>query len=332
VQTFVVTGGAGLIGANIVAALNRRGQTDILVVDHLNHPDKEANLRRLRYRDYLDRDAFRAAAHAGKMAAPTTLFHLGACSATTESRADYLDDNNTAYTRELCEWSLAHGTRFVYASSAATYGDGERGYDDADAVTPALQPLNLYGWSKHKFDLWALERGLLGRIVGLKYFNVFGPGEDHKGDMRSVVHKAHAQILEKGRLQLFRSHRPGYGDGQQDRDFVCVEDAARVTLFFHDHPEIGGLFNCGTGKARTWLDLGRAIFAAMDREPQIDFVDMPPTLRDKYQYHTQAQTAKLRATGCPVPATRLEDAVARYVRGWLAKPTAERRLADGSAG
>ena len=325
-QTFIVTGGAGLIGANIVAGLNRRGIHNILVVDDLNHPDKVANLNRLQFQDYLDKDDFRAAVRAGRIAPPTTLFHLGACSATTETRQDYLDDNNTACTRELCEWSLAHGTRFVYASSAATYGEGERGYDDADTVTTALQPLNLYGWSKQKFDVWALGQGLLNRIVGLKYFNVFGPGEDHKGEMRSVVHKAHTQILDSGRLQLFRSHRPGFGDGEQDRDFVYVEDAARVTLFFHDHPEIGGLFNCGTGKARTWLALARAIFTAMDREPAIDFIDMPPALRDKYQYHTQAETAKLRATGCPVPATPLEDAVFRYVRGWLAKPSAERRL------
>lgn len=325
-RRIIVTGGAGLIGANIVAKLNQRGETDILIVDHLSHPDKDANLRRLRYRDYLDKDAFRMALRAGKIATPATLFHLGACSATTETRADYLADNNTAYTRELCEWALANGSRFIYASSAATYGDGERGYDDADAVTPSLQPLNLYGWSKHTFDLWALERGLLGRIAGLKYFNVFGPGEDHKGDMRSVVHKAHAQIVETGRLQLFRSHRPGYANGGQDRDFVSVDDAARATLFFHDHPDVGGLFNCGTGKARTWVDLARAIFAAMEREPRIDFVDMPATLRDKYQYHTQAETAKLRATGCPVPATPLEDAVARYVRDWLAKPVDERRF------
>lgn len=322
--TFIVTGGAGLIGANIVAALNRRGETDILVVDHLNHPDKDANLRRLQFRDYLDKDAFRALVRAGKLAAPTTLFHLGACSSTTEAREEYLEDNNTGCTRELCEWSLEHGTRFVYASSAATYGDGELGYDDADTATPSLRPLNLYGWSKHKFDVWALERGLFDRIVGLKYFNVFGPGEDHKGDMRSVVHKAHAQILATGRLQLFRSHRPGYGDGGQDRDFVFVGDAAATTLFFHDHARGGGLFNCGTGRARTWLDLAKAVFAAMDRVPAIDFIDMPSVLRDKYQYHTQAETAKLRAAGAPVPATGLEEAVARYVRHWLAKPAGMR--------
>lgn len=329
--SFIVTGGAGLIGANLVAALNRRGESSILLVDHLNHPDKEANLRRLRFRDYLDKQAFRLALRDGRIDPPTTLFHLGACSSTTEMRLDYLEDNNTACTRELCAWCLGRGVRFIYASSAATYGAGERGYDDDDAVTPRLQPLNPYGWSKQRFDLWALERGLFDRIVGLKYFNVYGPGEDHKGDMRSLVHKAHAQILATGRLQLFRSHRPDYRDGEQDRDFVAVEDAVRTTLHFHDHPDRGGLFNCGTGRARTWLDLAHALFAALGRPPAVEFIDMPDALRDKYQYHTQAETAKLKAAGAPVPDTPLEEAVARYVRLWLSRPAAQRAFAAPSA-
>ena len=315
---FIVTGGAGLIGSNVVRELNRRGEENILVVDHLNHPGKEANLRRLRHADYLDREAFREAVRAGRIAPPKAIFHLGACSSTTETNQAYLDDNNTGCTRELCEWALSCGARFVYASSAATYGGGELGYDDADdAVTRRLQPLNLYGWSKQKFDLWAMDTGAMGRIAGLKFFNVFGPGEEHKGAMRSVVHKAYGQILRTGRLQLFKSHRPDYADGCQDRDFVYVKDAARVMLFFLDHPEANGLFNCGTGRARTWRDLARAIFRAMDREPSIEFIDMPETLRDKYQYHTQAATAKLRAAGCEPASTPLEDAVDDYVRGYL---------------
>ncbi len=323
-EAIIVTGGAGLIGANIVAALNRRGEDNILIVDHLNHQDKEANLTRLHFRDYLDRDQFRLAVRKGQIKPPKTVFHLGACSSTTETSEEYLDDNNTAYTRELCEWCLTENVRFIYASSAATYGDGTLGYSDSDEVTPNLEPLNLYGWSKQKFDLWALERGLLKDIVGLKYFNVFGPGEDHKGDMRSVVHKAHAQIEATGRLALFRSLRPEFADGEQQRDFVYVGDAAEVTLFFHDQREVGGLFNCGTGRAQTWLDLARAIFAAMGREPQINFVDMPENLRDKYQYHTQATTEKLAGTGCPLPATPLVDSVRRYVQEWLQRPTGER--------
>lgn len=316
---FIVTGGAGLIGSNLVAALNARGFDDILVADHLNHPLKEKNLARLRFSRYLDREAFRAALRAGEIAPAATLFHLGACSSTTETNQSYLDDNNTGTTRELCEWCLAHGTRFIYASSAATYGDGEKGYCDDDAVTPDLQPLNLYGWSKQKFDLIALREGWLRKIAGLKYFNVFGPGEGHKGEMRSVVHKAYHQIRETGAFSLFRSHRPDYADGGQVRDFVYVKDAVAVTLFFHDHPEASGLFNCGTGKARSWLDLLTAVYAAMGREPVISFSDMPAHLRDKYQYFTEADTRKLRASGCDHAFTPLEEAVRDYVRGYLEK-------------
>lgn len=318
-ERYIVTGGAGLIGSNLVAALNARGVSDILVTDHLNHPLKERNLARLRYARYLDRAAFRSALRAGELAPAATLFHLGACSSTTETNQPYLDDNNTGYTRELCEWCLGSGTRFIYASSAATYGEGEKGYCDDDAVTPTLRPLNLYGWSKQKFDLTALERGWLKRIAGLKYFNVFGPGEAHKGEMRSVIHKAYHQIRETGSFSLFRSHRPDYADGGQVRDFVYVKDAVAVTLFFHDHPEVSGLFNCGTGRARSWLDLLRAVYAAMGREPRISFVDMPEHLRDKYQYFTEADTRKLRAAGCGHAFMPLEDAVRDYVQGYLEK-------------
>ena len=311
---FIVTGGAGLIGSNVVRELNARGETDILIVDHLNHPGKQANLDRLDYADYLDRDVFRETLRAGRVAAPAGLFHLGACSSTMETDEAYLDDNNTGYTQELCQWCLARGTRFVYASSAATYGDGALGYSDDDDVTPRLQPLNLYGWSKQKFDVWALRQGLLDRIAGLKYFNVYGPGEDHKGDMRSVVNKSYAIIRDTGRIPLFKSYRPDFADGEQDRDFVYVKDAAKVTLWLYDHPEANGLFNCGTGQARTWVDLAKALFAAMGRDPAIDFVEMPAALRDKYQYHTEADMRKLRAAGCDVAFRPLEEAVADYVR------------------
>lgn len=323
----IVTGGAGLIGANLVAALNQRGETSILVVDHLNHPHKEANLARLKFRDFMDKREFRENLHSGKIAPVKTLFHLGACSSTTETSLPYLEDNNTQYTRDLCQWSLAQGARFIYASSAATYGAGEQGYCDDDKVTPHLKPLNLYGWSKHNFDLWALQKGLLDSIVGLKYFNVFGPGEDHKEGMRSLVHKAYDQILETGKLQLFRSLRPEFRDGEQVRDFVAVEDAVQTTLFFHDQPHVNGLFNCGTGRARTWLDLAHALFSAMGRTPQIEFIDLPEQLRESYQYHTEADTLKLAAGGAPVPHTSLEKAVARYVRLWLSRPVEKRVFA-----
>lgn len=314
----IVTGGAGLIGSNIVRQLNARGETDILVVDHLGgNALKQRNLQAIQYAAYMERDVFRAAVRVGQIEPPAVFYHLGACSSTTETDEAFLEDNNTGYTREMCEWCLAHGTRFVYASSAATYGDGSQGYSDDERVIPTLKPLNLYGWSKQRFDLWLLAEKLTGRVAGLKYFNVFGPGEDHKGDMRSVVSKSYAVVRDTGRMSLFKSDRPDYADGCQDRDFVYVKDAAAVTVWLGDHPEVNGIFNCGTGHARTWLDLANALFAALGKEPQIDFIDMPEKLRGKYQYHTEAEMAKLRAAGCDVPFRPLEDAVRDYVEAHL---------------
>lgn len=314
---FIVTGAAGFIGTNLVKALNEKGADDVLVVDHLDDDGKRRNLEGLRFRDYLDKSDFRRAFQEGAIDPVTTVFHMGACSSTTETDEAYLTDNNFVYTRELCEWCLSKGVRFIYASSAATYGDGTLGYSDNDAVTPQLAPLNLYGRSKQMFDLWALEKGLLDRITGLKYFNVYGPHEDHKGDMRSVVNKAYGQVLDTGEIRLFKSCRPEYADGEQDRDFVYVGDAVNVTLFFHEHPDASGLFNCGAGRARTWLDLARAVFSAMDKPARIRMVDMPEAIRDKYQYHTQADVGKLRRAGFTAPFRSIEDGVHEYVTGYL---------------
>jgi ADP-L-glycero-D-manno-heptose 6-epimerase len=320
-QSFIVTGAAGFIGSNLAAALNRRGHADLTLVDHLDAGGLKArNIEGLIYSRFLDKAEFRAALRAGDIAPVTGVLHLGACSSTTQMDEAYLDDNNVAYTRELCEWSLNHGARFVYASSAATYGDGSRGYSDAAEAVPGLEPLNPYGWSKQRFDLWALNSGRLPLIAGVKYFNVYGPREDHKGDMRSVIHKAYRQILDTGGLQLFRSHRPGIRDGEQRRDFVYVRDAVNVTLFLLDHPEANGLFNCGTGEARTWLDLTRALFRAMGREPRILFVDMPEAIRERYQYFTEADLTRLRAAGYAQPFTSIEAGVRDYVETWLSRP------------
>lgn len=313
----IVTGGAGFIGSNLVAALNARGIDNILVVDRLGTSDKWKNLVGLRFEDLIDKDEFRTSLHLGKLPRPATVFHMGACSATTETDASYLADNNYRVTRELLEWSLAEGIRFVYASSAATYGDGSLGYSDEDAVTPTLAPLNMYGFSKHMLDLWALRHGYLDQVVGLKFFNVYGPREDHKGDMRSVVHKAYGQIVDEGVVRLFRSHRPDYRDGEQLRDFVYVRDAVEVCLYFADHPDRNGLFNVGTGTCRTWNDLAHAVFAAVGRDPRIEYIDMPDHLRAKYQYRTQADSAKLTAAGYDRPFTSLEDGVKDYVETWL---------------
>ncbi len=310
----VVTGGAGFIGRNIVAELNAAGRDNILIVDELGQDDKWRNLVGLSYMDYLDKDDFRFAARHDALGDVEAIVHMGACSATTERNAAYLADNNYRYTVELCEWCLQHGARFIYASSAATYGDGAQGYDDDPARLPELRPLNMYGYSKHMFDLWAWKRGLLDRIAGLKFFNVYGPGETHKGDMRSVVHKACGQILADGKVRLFKSYKPEYRDGEQRRDFLYVKDAAEVVRFLLENPELGGLFNCGSGQARTWNDLARAVFTALGREPVIEYIEMPDTLRDRYQYRTEADTTRLRAAGYGTPFSSLEDGVAEYVR------------------
>lgn len=313
----IVTGGAGFIGRNLVAELNRRGETDILLVDQLGEAAKWKNLVGLEYEDYIDKVDFRNAVYEDAIEDAEAVLHMGACSSTTEEDADYLADNNYAYTRELCEWCRNRGIRFVYASSAATYGDGSHGYLDTDDVTPALEPLNMYGYSKHMFDLWALKNGLFSSIVGLKYFNVYGPHEDHKDDMRSMVHKAYGQIRDTGTVRLFRSHRPEYADGEQKRDFVFVGDAVDQTLWYLDHPEVGGLFNCGTGTARSWNDLAAAVFAAMGLEPNIQYIDMPDILREKYQYFTEADMTKTRGAGYTQAPTPLQDGVRQYVAEYL---------------
>ena len=315
----VVTGGSGFIGSNVVKELNRRGEERILVVDELVSDDRWKNLRGLKFEDIWLSGKFREAFRADQLPAVKAVYHLGACSATTETNANYLLDNNYQYTRELCEWCLKRAARFVYASSAATYGDGAQGYSDADAATPTLLPLNMYGMSKHLFDLWALRNGLLGKIAGLKYFNVYGPGEDHKGDMRSVIHKAYGQIREGGAVKLFKSYRPDYKHGEQVRDFVFVKDAVDMTLFCGENPKASGLFNCGTGQARSWNDLAQATFAAMKLEPRVEYIEMPPALRSKYQYFTQAEMGKIRAAGYAQAFTSLEDGIREYVQGYLAK-------------
>lgn len=314
---FIVTGGAGFIGSNLVAALNKRGHSDITIVDHLNHEAKKANLSRLTHAAFVDKGEFTSRLLTGQLGMFDCLFHLGACSSTLELDETYLQKNNVEYTQHLCDWSLANGVRFIYASSAATYGDGSLGYSDRHNLIPSLRPLNPYGQSKQRFDLWALESGKLDRIVGLKYFNVYGPGEDHKEAMRSLVHKAYHQIVATGSMTLFRSHRPDYRDGEQVRDFIYVDDAVAMTLFFYDHPELHGMYNVGTGRARSWADLARALFVAMGKKPEITFVDIPEAIRDRYQYHTQAEMEKLTSAGYTQATASIESGVERYVKEWL---------------
>jgi len=317
----VVTGGAGFIGSAFVWRLNLEGIDNIVIVDRLGTEEKWKNLVNRRFADFLHKDEFlRLLIKDDLPFRPRAIVHMGACSSTTERDADYLLENNFHYSCRLAEWALRKRCRFVYASSAATYGDGRLGFDDGDDVTPTLRPINMYGYSKQLFDLWVLRRKAEERIAGIKFFNVFGPNEHHKGDMASVVFKAFHQIRREGRVRLFKSYRAEYPDGGQKRDFVYVKDAVEVMRWLLDHPDINGLFNLGTGQARTWNDLIGAVFAALGREPAIDYIDMPPGLDAQYQYFTEAKMDKIRAMGCPATFRPLEEAVQDYVTGHLAQP------------
>lgn len=313
----VVTGGAGFIGSALVYELNRRGVTGIRVVDSVDHPEKENNLSHLTYQEFSDKDKFIWEVSTRAVKGVKTIFHMGACSSTTETNETYLHENNFEYTRDLATFALENEIRFIYASSAATYGDGMQGYADDESALQTLKPLNLYGESKQRFDLWARKQGILNRIVGLKYFNVFGPNEYHKGDMQSLVRKGFQQIQDTGKIRLFKSYKPEYGDGEQVRDFIYIRDAVAMTMFFFDHGGIGGIFNVGTGVARNWNDLANALFAAMGREPEIEYIDMPDSIRSQYQYHTCAKMSKIREAGYDHPIMKLEDGIKDYLRNYL---------------
>ncbi len=318
----LVTGAAGFIGSALISALNERGISQIVAADFLGEDEKWRNLAPLDFEDYVEADRLiadlgRDPDHHGRFAA---CFHLGACSSTTVRDASYVMQNNFGYTKSLCRWALNAGTRFVYASSAATYGDGAAGMDDRTTDLRVFRPLNLYGYSKQLFDLYAAKEEILGDIVGIKYFNVFGPNEYHKGDMRSLVCKAYEQIRETGTMRLFKSYRPEYPDGGQQRDFVYVKDAVQMSLHLAQNEEAGGLYNIGSGEARTWLDLAHALFKAMELPPRIEFIEMPESIRGQYQYHTRADISKIRETGYLAPMTSLEAAVADYVGNYL-KPS-----------
>ena len=313
-QKIIVTGGAGFIGSAVVWRLNELGFEDILIADRLDDTDKWRNLVPLRFADYID--GYDLLETLDDLKDVKTVFHLGACSSTTETDADYMIRNNYQYTQDLADWSVRNGVRFVYASSAATYGDGSAGMNDGIESLNRLRPLNVYGYSKHMFDQYAARAGMFDRIVGLKYFNVFGPNEDHKGDMRSLVNKAFGQISSTGKLQLFKSSNPDYADGEFGRDFVYVKDAVDMTLFFMEN-KIGGLFNVGSGRMNTWNALADAIFKALDLPKNVEFVEMPEKLRDRYQYHTKADLTRIRNAGYAAETTELEAAVGDYVRKYL---------------
>ncbi|MFH1037616.1 MAG: ADP-glyceromanno-heptose 6-epimerase [PVC group bacterium] len=317
-EKIVVTGGAGFIGSALVWKLNQMGEDDILIVDSLDSGDKWRNLAGLRFADYLEKDDFLQLVTAEKLPdSVEMIFHFGACSSTTEADMRYLMKNNYEYSKSLAAHALRAGVRFMYASSAATYGDGSGGYIDDESAIGGLRPLNGYGFFKHLFDLHARREGWLDRITGLKFFNVFGPNEYHKGSMRSMVCKGYEQIRAKGKINLFHSYREGYLDGEQERDFIYVKDAVEMVVFLYGQPELHGLFNIGSGTGRTWNELAAALFNVMQIRRQIQYVPIPEEIRETYQYHTRAEMEKLRRAGYEKVVTPLPEAVADYVTEYL---------------
>jgi ADP-L-glycero-D-manno-heptose 6-epimerase len=314
----VVTGGAGFIGSAIVWRLNQMGETKIIIVDELGTDEKWKNLVPLKFDDFVHKDDFISMILEGEIPFEiNSIIHMGANSSTTEKNADLLFTNNYLYSKELAKYCLGKDIRFVYASSAATYGDGSLGFDDEESKLGTLRPLNMYGYSKQLFDQWSERNGIFNKIVGLKYFNVYGPNEYHKGDMRSVVHKAFEQVRDTGKVRLFKSLNPKYKDGEQIRDFIFIKDAVEMTLFFLDKPKINGLFNVGTGKARTWNDLVTALFKALNKPVNIEYIDLPKHLENKYQYFTEARIDKIKKAGYNTPFNSLEYGVTDYVKSYL---------------
>jgi ADP-L-glycero-D-manno-heptose 6-epimerase len=312
----VLTGGAGFIGSCFLWRLNQEGISDIIVVDDLDSPEKKRNLQEKKFQDYIQKDDFLSLVKKDKLPKPEFVVHMGACSSTTLTDEDYFIKNNYEYSKILAQWALEKKAPFQYASSAATYGSGGFGYSDSDENTKRLKPLNLYGYYKQLFDLWVLDENLSDKVTGLKFFNVFGPNEYHKEDMRSVICKAFPQVRDEGRLRLFKSYREGYADGEQKRDFVYIKDTVEIMYYLFCNPKITGIFNLGTGKARSWNDLAKAMFDALGKESVIEYIEMPESLKEKYQYFTQADMTKLKEAGCALKFRTLEEAVKDYI-GYL---------------
>jgi len=325
---FLVTGGAGFIGSNVVASLNEVGGDDVAVNDLLGSDDKWRNLQKRRLADVVPPADLFDWLDGRRLDA---VIHMGAISDTTARDGDAVIENNFRLSLRLLDWCTETRTPLIYASSAATYGDGAQGFvdDNAPAALARLRPMNLYGWSKHLFDLAVIDRAQKGarlppQWVGLKFFNVFGPNEYHKGEMRSLVAKRFDDAKAGKPIVLFKSHRAGIADGEQRRDFIYVDDAVAVVRWLIDTPKVCGIFNVGTGKAGSFRDLITAMLAALGRAPDIEYVDMPPSIRDSYQYFTQASVENLRRAGYNAGFTPLADAVKRYVQSYLDTPDSYR--------
>lgn len=315
-KKILVTGGAGFIGSAVVKCLNEQGKTNLIIADNIASTEKWRNLVGKQFDDILHKNTLfeRLKENEWDLEA---IFHLGACSSTVEMDGNYLLENNYRYSVRLAEYALERGVRFIYASSAATYGDGAKGFVDEEENIEELEPLNMYGYSKQLFDLWLKKRGLLGEVTGLKYFNVYGPNEYHKGRMGSAILKMVPDVLQKGVIRLFKSTEPArFADGDQVRDFIYVKDVAAMTVSLLEK-EVYGLYNIGSGRASSWNELARAVIKALDRKASIDYIEMPEDLKGKYQNYTKAEMSKWKEKGLLLPRYSLEDAVIDYVRNYV---------------
>jgi len=314
----ILTGGAGFIGSCFLAKLNKKGINDVVVVDHLDESGNSRNLEGKKYTDYVEKDEFLKRVIENRLPRASYVVLMGACSSTILTDEAYYMKNNYEYSKTLAKWAFSNDIPFMYASSAATYGDGSLGYSDDNETTRKLKPLNFYGNSKQLFDLWILDNDYEDKATGLKFFNVFGPNEYHKDEMMSVICKRFKDVRDKGVIKLFKSYRKDYKDGEQKRDFVYVKDCIDVMWYLFKNPKVTGIFNLGTGKARSWNDIANAMFAALDEKTNIEYIEMPEYIRPRYQYFTEAKMGKLKEAGCDVEFRPLEDSIKDYIGRYLA--------------
>ncbi|HQL64373.1 MAG TPA: ADP-glyceromanno-heptose 6-epimerase [bacterium] len=315
----VITGGMGFIGSAVVWEMNNSGIDNLIIVDSPSTNNSWKNLVNIRFADIIDKNTFIKKIEENKINYLIEgIIHMGACADTTENRVDYLLENNFQYTKKLATWAINNNCRFLYASSAATYGNGPDFADDEEKIY-LLKPLNIYGYSKHLFDIWAYRNNLLKQIAGIKFFNVFGPNEYHKGEMRSVIHKKFYEIMETGKANLFKSYKPQYKDGEQKRDFIYIKDAVKIIMFIYKNKSINGIFNAGTGIARSFNDIAKTIFSILGKKENIQYIDMPDNIRNSYQYFTQADVKKIRSAGYKETFLSLEESIQDYIKNYLLK-------------
>lgn len=317
---YIVTGAAGLIGSAVVAKLNSEGINDILIVDKIKESESWKNLRPLAFADYCEKEELLELIGPKRKKLPkkiTGIVHLGASSSTTVTDVSFLMENNYKYTQKLAEFALEEDIRFIYASSAATYGNGENGYSDDEALIPKLMPLNAYGYSKQIFDLWVLRNNLQKKMIGVKFFNVFGPNGYHKGSMLPAGERPYHQLMNEGKIKLFKSYNPEYKDGESKRDFVYLKDCVNVLWWFLNNKKVNGIFNLGNGEAVSWNELATVVCKAAGKPFSVEYVDMPVELRSQYQYFTEAPMAKLREAGCDVKFMSFEDSMTEFVQEYL---------------